>query len=76
MLRRRLARKRLSLYMTLRIATTSQAVRLKIPVMKTRKPPSPTNQSRLTTTKAVTAPSTAGKTSETTVAEMDLSSIN
>ena len=66
----------MSFYMTLRIETPHKAVRLKIPVMKTRKPPSPTTQSRLTITKAATDLSTARKTIETTVVEMDLSSIN
>ena len=62
--------------MTLRIANPPQAVRLTIIVMKKRKPPSPTTQSRGTMTKAEPALSTARKTIEKTVAEMDLSSIN
>ena len=44
-------------------------------MMKTRNHPSHTNQSRLTMKKAETALSTARKTIETTVADMDLSSI-
>ena len=62
--------------MTLRIATDPQAVRIKIPVMKTRKPPLPTTQSQLTMTKVATALSTASTTIETTVAEMDVSLVN
>ena len=62
--------------MTLWIATPPQAARIKIPVMKTRKPPSPTTQIRLTMTKAATALSIVSKTIETTVSDMDLSSIN
>ena len=76
MLRRILPKKRMSFYMTLRIETPHKAVRLKIPVMKTKKPPSSTTQSRLTMTKAETALSTARNTTETAVAEMYLSSIN
>ena len=62
--------------MTLRISTPPKAVRLTIPVMKTRKPPSPTTQSQVMMIKAAASLSTARKTIETTVAEMDLSSIN
>ena len=62
--------------MTLRIATPPQAVRLTILVMRTRKPPSHTTQSWLTMAKEVTALLTERKNFETTVAEMDLSSIN
>ena len=62
--------------MTLRIATPPQEVRLTILVKNTRKPPSPTTQSWVTTTKAATAPWTARKKIETTVAKMDLSPIN
>ena len=61
--------------MTLRIATNHQSARLTIPVTKTRKPPSPTTQSRLKMKKTETDLSTARKTFETMVAEMDLSSI-
>ena len=43
--------------------------------MKTRKPPSPTTQSPVTTTKSATALPTSRKKSETMVAEMNLSSI-
>ena len=62
--------------MTLQIATHSKSVRLTIFVMKTRKHPSTTTQSWVTMTKSATSLSTARKTIETTVAEMDLSSIN
>ena len=62
--------------MKLRTATPSKAVRLKITVMKTSKPPLPTTQSRVTMKKAVTALSIVRKTIETTVTDMDLSSIN
>ena len=62
--------------MTLWIVTPPQEVRLTIIVMKTRKPPSPMTQCWATMTKSATSISTAGKTIETTVAEMDLSSIH
>ena len=62
--------------MTLWIATPHQALRLRIPVMRMRKPQSPTPQIWLTIMKAETAPSAARTTIETTVADMDLSSIN
>ena len=62
--------------MTLQIATPHQAVRLKTPMMKTRKPPSPTTPSRLTMIKSATDLSTVRKTIEIMVAEMDLSLIN
>ena len=58
------------------IETPPQAVRIKIPVMKTRKPPSPRTHSRVTMIKVEAALSTARKTIETTVANMDLSSIS
>ena len=61
--------------MTLWIVTPHQEVRLTILVMKVIKPPSPTTQILLTMTKAATAPSAARKTFDSTVAEMDLSSI-
>ena len=62
--------------MTLRIATPHQAVRLTIFVMKTRKPPSPTTQSRVTIIKSATALTTARQKIETTVPEMYLSLID
>ena len=62
--------------MTHRIVTHPQAVRLKIPVVKTRKPPLPTTQSRLMMKKAATALLISRKIIGTTVSEMDLSSIN
>ena len=62
--------------MTFTIATPTQAARLTIPLMKTRKPPSPTTQSLLTMKKSATPLSTARKTFDSTVAEMHLSSIN
>ena len=62
--------------MTLRIATPPQAVRLTILAMKTRKPQSPMTQSRVTMIEPAKAPPTARSTTKTTVAEMDLSSIN
>ena len=62
--------------MTLWIATTHQAVRLTIHLMKMRKPQSPTIQSLMTMMKAETAPSAARMKIDSTVAEMHLSSIN
>ena len=62
--------------MTLQIETPYQAVGLTTPVMKTRKPPSPTTQIRVTMKKSATSLSTSRKTIETTVTEMGLSSIN
>ena len=62
--------------MTLRIATPPLAVRLTIPVMKIRKPPLLTTQIWVTVTKSATVQSTARKTIETAVAEMNLSSMN
>ena len=62
--------------MTLWTGTPTKAVRLTTIVMKTRKHPSPTTQSKVTMAKAATALSTARKNFETTVAEMDLSLIN
>ena len=62
--------------MTLQIANPPQAVSVTIPVSKTRKPPYHTTHSQVTMTKSATALSTARMTIETTVAEMDLSSIN
>ena len=57
--------------MTIRIAIPPQVVKLKIPVMSMRKPQSPKIQIWLTMTKAEIALSTASKTIERTVAEMD-----
>ena len=57
--------------MIIRILTPHQAVRLKIPVMKTRNPPSPTAQSWLTVKKIATALSAVRKTVESTFAEME-----
>ena len=62
--------------MTLQIATPPQGVRLKIPVIRTRNPPLPMTHIRVTIKKAATALLTTGKTIETTVADIDLSSIN
>ena len=62
--------------MTLQIATPPQAVSLTVLRMKTRKPPSPMTQIRVTMRKSVTALPTTRKKSETMVADMDLSSIN
>ena len=53
--------------MTLRIVTLPQAARLTILVMKTRKPPSPTTQSRVIMTKAAKDLSAGRKNFETTV---------
>ena len=61
--------------MTLWRSTPNQSARLIITVMRTRNSPSPTTQSRTTMTKAVTAPSAASKTIDSTVVEIDLSSI-
>ena len=52
--------------MTLRIATPHQSMRLILPMMKMRKPPSPTM-----TTKVATAPSAARQTIDSVVAEME-----
>ena len=57
-------------------ATPPQALKITIPLIKVRKPPSYTTQSRVTVTKAATALPTPRRKSETMVAEMDLSSIN
>ena len=62
--------------MILWIATPPQAVSLTILGKNTRKPSSPRTQSRVTMKKTETALLTARNTIETTVAEMDLSSIN
>ena len=53
-----------SFYMTLWIATPPQAVSLKILRMKTRRPPSPKTQSRVTMTKAAISLLTRRKKSE------------
>ena len=62
--------------MTLQITTPHQIVRMKIPLMKMRKPPSPTTQNLRAMTKAATAPSAEIKTIDSTVEDMDLSSTN
>ena len=54
----------------------TQELRLTIPLMKVRKTPSPTTQSRVTLTKSAIALLTPRRKSETMVAAMDLSSIN
>ena len=62
--------------MTLQIGTPHQAARLTIIVMRTRKPTLLTTQCQVVMTKSATALSSARKTIEKTVAEMDLLSIN
>ena len=62
--------------MKIQILNPHQSVRLTIPVINTRNPPSPTTQSRIMMKKVETSLSTAIEKIETTVAEMDLSSIN
>ena len=57
--------------MTLCLVPNPQAVRLRILVMNTRKPPSPMTQSQLTMTKAEIDPSTVRKTLEARVVDMD-----
>ena len=62
--------------MTIRIETPPQEVRITILVIKTIKPPSPTTQRRVTMTISSTALPTARNNFDSTIAEIDLSSIN